>query len=94
MSMQQMLIAMAGAGADSFWYGIYDYGSQSGNLAKNHYQFTGVSNDPDDNIYIAGQRSYNQQYYQNTIFVNNRKNTLIQNRGSLGRSINTIISSS
>ena len=69
MSMQQMLIAMAGAGADSYWYGIYDYGSQSGSLAKNHYQFTGVSNDPDDNIYIAGQRSYNQQYYQNTIFV-------------------------
>tara|TARA_R100000655_G_scaffold2386_1_gene9468 strand:- start:428 stop:2029 length:1602 start_codon:yes stop_codon:yes gene_type:complete len=67
--MQQMLIAMAGAGADSYWYGLYDYGSQSGSLAKNHYRFNGVSIDPDDNIYIAGQRSYNQQYYDNAIFA-------------------------
>lgn len=67
--MQQMLIAMAGAGADSFWYGLYSWGSQSGSYEKNHYEFTAISNDPDDNIYIAGQRSYNQQYYQNTIFA-------------------------
>ena len=69
MSMQQMLIAMAGAGADSYWYGIYSWGSQSGSLAKNHYQFSGVSNDPNDNIFVSGERSYNHQYYANTLYA-------------------------
>lgn len=78
MSMQQMLIAMGGAGADSYWYGLYSWGSQSGSLAKNHYQFTGISNDPDDNIFIAGQRTYNHQYYQNTIFVKLDKDGAVQ----------------
>lgn len=57
--MQQMLIAMAGAGSDNYWYTLLSWGSMSGNYDHNHYHCNQGSNDDDnDDIYVASYRSY------------------------------------
>lgn len=66
---QQILLGMGGAGGDTYWYGLYSWGSQSGSLANNHYFFNGLDVDPDDNVYLAGQRNRTHTYYNDAIFA-------------------------
>ena len=66
---QQILLGMGGAGGDTYWYGLYSWGTQSGTLANNHYDFNGVDIDPDDNVYVAGQRNRTHTYYNDAIFA-------------------------
>ena len=66
---QQILLGMGGAGGDTYWYGLYSWGTQSGTLANNFYGFNGVDIDPDDNVYVAGQRNRTHTYYNDAIFA-------------------------
>jgi hypothetical protein len=68
-AVQQILLGMGGSGSDSYWYGLYSWGSQSGNYANNFYYFNGCDIDPDDNIYLAGQKNRTHTYYDNAIFA-------------------------
>jgi len=68
-AIQQILLGMGGSGSDSYWYGLFSWGSQSGTLANNYYSFNGLDVDPDDNIYLGGQRNRSQTYYDNAIFA-------------------------
>ena len=66
---QQILLGMGGAGGDTYWQGLYSWGTQSGTLANNFYGFNGVDIDPDDNVYVAGQRNRTHTYYNDAIFA-------------------------
>ena len=68
-AVQQILLGMGGSGSDSYWYGLYSWGSQSGNYANNFYYFNGCDIDPDDNIYCSGQKNRTHTYYDNAIFA-------------------------
>ena len=65
-AIQQILIGMGGAGSDSYWYTLLSWGSMSGNYDYHHYMCHQGSNDEDnDDIYVAGQRSYYHQSSSN-----------------------------
>tara|TARA_E500000305_G_C4022065_1_gene239478 strand:+ start:184 stop:1842 length:1659 start_codon:yes stop_codon:yes gene_type:complete len=56
---QQILLGMGGAAGDSYWFNRLNYGSQTGSYDHQQYYCTNGSTDDDnDDIFVAGNRSY------------------------------------
>ena len=58
-AIQQILLGMGGAGSDSYWYSLLNWGSMTGNYTNHHYyMYQGSNDDDNDDIYAAGERDY------------------------------------